>query len=83
MNRIVSSEHQETSQQMRSLLATYENNAELIQIGAYKRGSDRSIDQAIQFHPKIQAFLKQGVYEYHTLQESIEKMHLLLQGGHN
>ncbi|MFD1037987.1 flagellar protein export ATPase FliI [Virgibacillus byunsanensis] len=81
MNQIGSKRHLDVAQQIRSLMATYEENSELIQIGAYKRGTDREIDKAIAFYPKIQAFLKQGVLEYQTLDESIQMMEQLLNGG--
>ena len=44
----------------RGLLSTYEDMAELIRIGAYKPGNDQAIDEAIQYYPRIEAFLSQG-----------------------
>lgn len=81
MNKIVGENHLQAAQRLRSLLATYETNSELIQIGAYKRGTDPEIDQAIGFYPKIQTYLKQGIHDYETLNDSIEKMNQLLNGG--
>lgn len=81
MNKIVGEDHIQVAQSIRSLLATYENNRELIQIGAYKKGTDQEIDQAIAFYPKIQAFLKQGTHEYETFTESIDAMKELLKQG--
>jgi flagellum-specific ATP synthase len=43
----------------RGLLATYEDMAELIRIGAYKPGSDQAIDEAVHYYPLIEAFLSQ------------------------
>jgi flagellum-specific ATP synthase len=43
----------------RGLLATYEDMAELIRIGAYKPGSDQAVDEAIHYYPLIEAFLSQ------------------------
>jgi flagellum-specific ATP synthase len=43
----------------RGLLATYEDMAELIRIGAYQPGSDQAIDEAIHYYPLIEAFLSQ------------------------
>ena len=43
----------------RELLATYEDMAELIRIGAYKAGSDALIDEAIHYYPQIESFLSQ------------------------
>jgi flagellum-specific ATP synthase len=81
MNKIVSREHLVAAQQIREFMARYEENSELIQIGAYKRGTNQEIDQAISYYPKIQAFLKQGISEYHSLEDSITQMQKLLNGG--
>src|SRR5699024_5208923 len=80
MNKVTTKEHQELARTLRSIMATYEENSELIQIGAYKRGSDHTIDQAIAFQPKIQTFLKQDIFEYHTLDDTIHMMQELLGG---
>ena len=48
---------------VRTLLSTYEDMSELIRIGAYKKGSDPKIDEAILHHPKLEAFLSQGQAE--------------------
>lgn len=81
MNQITSTEHQETASYIRSMLATYEENQELIQIGAYKRGTSKDIDTAIQYHPQIIRFLKQTVHEEVNQQEAIEQMVGLLNRG--
>lgn len=47
----------------RVLMATYENMAELIRIGAYKKGSDPDIDEAIQYHAQLEEFLSQAQAE--------------------
>ncbi len=44
----------------RTLLSTYEDMSELIRIGAYKKGSDPAIDEAVLHQPKLEAFLSQG-----------------------
>lgn len=43
----------------RQLLASYENMAEMIRLGAYRRGTDPDVDRAIQFYPAIENFLRQ------------------------
>jgi flagellum-specific ATP synthase len=45
----------------RQLLATYEDMAELIRLGAYRRGSDPSIDEAIHYYPMIEEFMAQKI----------------------
>lgn len=81
MDQIVDKEHLEAATRVRSLLATYEENLELIQIGAYKHGTNAEIDEAIAFHSKIVSFLKQDVHEQITLEESVESLKQLLQTG--
>jgi len=56
-------EQKQLSAKLRDLLATYNDAEDLIQIGAYTKGSNAGIDQAIQFNPAIQAFLRQAVAE--------------------
>lgn len=81
MNSVATKSHIETANQVRDLIATYEENNELIQIGAYQHGSNEKIDQAIAFHPEITSFLKQGIEERATFQQTIEKLEQLLQMG--
>ena len=47
----------------RQLMATYEDMAEMIRLGAYRMGSDPKVDEAIKYYPAIEAFLKQGEHE--------------------
>ncbi|HLO67462.1 MAG TPA: FliI/YscN family ATPase [Holophaga sp.] len=60
---LASPEQKQLSAKMRDLMATYNDAEDLIQIGAYTKGSSPNIDQAIQFQPAIQAFLRQAVAE--------------------
>lgn len=43
----------------RRLLATYNDMAEMIRLGAYRKGSDPDVDMAIQYFPAIEGFLSQ------------------------
>jgi flagellum-specific ATP synthase len=47
----------------RQILATYEDMAELIRLGAYRQGSDPLVDEAVHFFPAIDGFLRQGINE--------------------
>lgn len=77
MKQIVSEEHRKAAEELRAHLATYEENSELIQIGAYKKGSSREIDQAIQYHPSIIKFLKQGIHEPSSFEQSSDMLNQL------
>ncbi|ASB89615.1 flagellar protein export ATPase FliI [Bacillus sonorensis] len=71
MGNISEKEHTNAANRFRELLSTYQNSEDLISIGAYKKGSSREIDEAIQFHPKLISFLKQDVDEAASMEDSI------------
>lgn len=81
MPQITSEDDQKLASKMRSHLSTYEENYELIQIGAYKRGTSKVVDEAIQLQPKIISFLKQDIEENCSRQEAIQQMEQILYGG--
>ncbi len=56
-------EQKQLASKIRDLLATYQDAEDLIQIGAYTKGSSSAIDQAIQFQGAIQSFLRQATAE--------------------
>ncbi|MGB0671052.1 MAG: flagellar protein export ATPase FliI [Rhodospirillales bacterium] len=56
----------------RRLLAAYENMAELIRLGAYRKGSDPEVDEAIQFNPGLEDFLSQEAWDATALQTCYE-----------
>jgi flagellum-specific ATP synthase len=65
--------------QARQFISTYEDMAELIRLGAYKRGSDAKVDEAIRRYPLIEAFLAQIKEERADLSSGYEQLAALLQ----
>lgn len=63
MDSIVSREHAGTARRLRSLLATYEAKRDLVAMGAYAKGSDKELDEALLRTPRIEAFLRQDAKE--------------------
>ncbi len=61
MPKVITKEHRQTSQQAREILATYRDASELINIGAYAKGSNPSIDNAIEKIDDLDQFLKQDL----------------------
>lgn len=59
MDAVASPEHRWIAERMRKLWAIYEENRDLISIGAYKKGSDEAIDEAIAKRREISNFLVQ------------------------
>ena len=60
MPSVASREHLAKSQQLRSLLSAYAKSEDLIRIGAYSKGADPVLDNAIAVLPELQGFLRQS-----------------------
>lgn len=71
-------EHQQAVRQLRALMGAYRRNRDLINIGAYQRGSDARTDAAMALWPRIEAFLKQDVRAGAELGESLAQLNALL-----
>ena len=53
----------------KQLITSYENMAELIRLGAYRRGSDAAVDEAIELYPALEEFLTQQKNDHATIEE--------------
>lgn len=80
MPHIVSRSHYDAAVAVRDSLNTYLNSEDLINIGAYKRGSSAEIDRAIQNYQPILSFLKQRTDEQAGLDETEAGLIHLAQG---
>lgn len=65
-------------QMARRYAATYNDMAEMIRLGAYRRGSDREVDQAIQFYPRIEDFIRQRKNENANLDDGYDLLATVL-----
>ena len=74
MVEIVSGEHQKTASRFRNLLGIYQKNADLISIGAYKKGNNPALDEAVVRIDAINGFLKQDIKESFSYEEVLERM---------
>ncbi|WP_343248420.1 flagellar protein export ATPase FliI [Diplocloster hominis] len=74
MNDIVLPEHKEAANKIRKYLSVYENNLDLVSIGAYKKGTNKELDDVLQRIDKINEFLRQKTDERFTLQEAVLRM---------
>ncbi len=77
-NAIMSKEHMELSKELRTLISAYEDNYDLINLGAYKKGSDAVIDRSIELRSKIMGLLSQNHEEKDTLEEALKKFNEIL-----
>ncbi len=74
MPEITGNPHREAVAKIRELMAVYQKNYDLINIGAYVKGTDPKIDKAIQLNDEISQFLKQDVNEKSEFRPSIQKL---------
>ncbi len=73
MNHLVDPQHFMRVQQFKHLYAHYQRNHDLISVGAYMKGSDPLLDQAITLYPYMEHFLKQGMHEADAYSSSMAK----------
>jgi FliI/YscN family ATPase len=70
MSDVSSREHQNAAQTMRELMSAYKEHEDLISIGAYRRGSNRVVDAAIDLVGEFNAFLRQRVDEPSNVEQA-------------
>jgi flagellum-specific ATP synthase len=74
MTIICPDDHNEAANRLRDLLALYDSNYDLITIGAYKKGTNAKLDEAIDKIDEINAFLKQKIDEAFDLEDTVEML---------
>ena len=78
MPMVTSDAQQQSSQQIKQLYSVYEQNKDLINVGAYQPGTNPQIDRAIAMHPYIQRFMQQSMNEAVSFQQSQQMLTELL-----
>jgi len=74
MPMVTSKEHQDLARQLKQIYSVYQQNKDLIAIGAYTRGNDPRIDQAINVLPVINFFLQQQIQEVIPYELSLQQL---------
>ena len=74
MSSIASKEHKEAAGKLKNVMATYQEAEDLINIGAYKSGSNKNIDYAIEKIDAVNEFLLQETHDKFTFEEIMEMM---------
>lgn len=64
----------------RALMATYEDMADMIRLGAYRRGSDPQVDESIKYHDALEAFLSQDRDDQADLNDGYARLAEILAG---
>jgi flagellum-specific ATP synthase len=81
MRAVIGPDHLSWSSQIKEWMATYSQVEDLVNIGAYVRGSNPKIDQAVAVHDRLNEFLKQKVDDSSDMQETLARMHSLVRAG--
>ncbi len=74
MTNLVGEEHKKAAGKLREVLARYAEAEDLINIGAYVKGSNPKIDYALTKHDQIIEFLKQGTFESVDFEKTEKKL---------
>jgi type III secretion protein N (ATPase) len=59
MSDLVSPQHAAAARRLRAMVAAFESKRDLVTLGAYAKGSDKDLDEALSHMPLIEAFLRQ------------------------
>ena len=79
MIEVVSKQHHDLTMKFNDILATYREAEDLINIGAYTRGSNAKIDLAIAKVDQMNQFLRQGIDEKVDLTKSIAQLQAIVE----
>jgi flagellum-specific ATP synthase len=70
ISEVTTEEHRRAAATVRELLAVYRDHEDLISVGAYRRGSNRTVDVAIDLRDEINRFLRQAVSERSSVDDA-------------
>jgi flagellum-specific ATP synthase len=82
MNDIVDEKHLSAARSIQSMTAVYEEARDLINIGAYVKGNNPEIDNAIRHVDSINSFLKQGINERAPIEQAVAQMGAIIDAKH-
>ncbi|HJQ81984.1 MAG TPA: FliI/YscN family ATPase [Lacipirellulaceae bacterium] len=74
MKDVTTPEHQAAALTIRQLLAAYAEHEDLLAIGAYRRGTDRTVDAAVEMRDAIDGFLRQAVDKSLRFESVVEQL---------
>ncbi|WP_163193228.1 flagellar protein export ATPase FliI [Clostridium thermarum] len=78
MPEIADDQHQQITSILRDLLSTYRDSEDLINIGAYVKGANPKVDKAVQYNEPINKFLRQGIREHSSFEESLNRLKAMI-----
>ena len=78
MSEIADEEHLEQARRFKQIFSIYQQNRDLINVGAYTYGTDRNIDEAIEMQPSLMDFLHQGMNTAVNLEGSLHDLDVVM-----
>ncbi len=78
MTEITDPPHQTAARRFRQMNSLYQQNRDLVNVGAYQKGSDPRLDEAIDMHPKLMRFLQQDMQRKVGQQRSLDDLLALM-----
>lgn len=78
MPAVVDADDLKVATEARDLMTLYETSRDLIEVGAYKAGSNPRLDRAIRLHPKFEAYLNQAPAERDTRASAMSRLRAIL-----
>jgi len=75
---VVTEDHRKKAAELLNIMSVYRKAEDMINIGAYAKGSNREIDRAIEMIDRINAFLCQDIEAKITFQDSVQGLNALL-----
>jgi len=75
---ITDQEHQKAAAKMRTLMATYRESKDLIDVGMYQAGSNPKLDVAIEYMPQINKFLQQSIKDTVSMESTIQTLKTMM-----
>ncbi|MGB5275871.1 MAG: hypothetical protein WBP02_01695, partial [Gammaproteobacteria bacterium] len=71
---VVSAEHQAAANRFKRLYSAYQQNQDLISVGAYQTGTNAEVDEAILYYPRLMQFLRQDSSVAVSFEQSLQGM---------
>jgi flagellum-specific ATP synthase len=78
MPQVVSETHMQQARVLKQVYSMYQQNKDMITLGAYQKGTDQMLDQAINMMPRVNAFLQQGMRDVISYDEGLQGLAQLL-----
>lgn len=78
MPKALSDERNAILRKAKQIVSSYEDMAELIRLGAYRKGSDPKVDEAIKLYPQIEEFLTQNKDDNTSIDDSFKRLAKIL-----